>query len=285
MATFADFPYEIVETSGENALALWEELKHAGRGAPVVVGEEELHNLLFPFDPEAPAQRQPIEEILAAAKAINFPDDLFKLRQDAEAEAKAYFAQRGSLIGLKDEDYEPPLGDWPAENRYGSGLSLAYDVLTREPKPIVRIALIPTDDPCAIPAYMHYGNWNDCPSPAYHVAALRSWRDRYGAELVGLNADTLNLRVSRKPPTREEALALAREQYFYCNDIIDQGVGTYRKLAAGWRATGGSSGGTEDHPCPTYSGATHSPAKREARAHKALPLRAYCGRVSPRSRE
>jgi hypothetical protein len=80
---------------------------------------------------------------------------------------------------------------------------------------------------------MHYGNWNDCPSPAYHVAALRSWRDRYGAELVGFNADTLNLRVSRKPPTREEALALAREHYFYCNDIVDQGVRTYRKLAAG----------------------------------------------------
>jgi hypothetical protein len=233
MTSFANFPYEIVETSGENALVLWEKLKKAGRGAPVVVGEEELHNLLCPFDPEVRAQRQPVEEILAAAKAINFPDDLFKLRLDAEAEAKAYFAQMGSPLGFNDQEYEPPLGDWPAENRYGSGLSVAYDVLTRELKPIVRIALIPTGDSCAIPAYMHYGNWNDCPSPAYHVAALRSWRDRYGAELVGLNADTLNLRVLRKPPTREEALALAREQYFYCNDIVDQGVRTYRKLAAG----------------------------------------------------
>ena len=39
MSTFADFPYEIVETSGENALARWEELKKAGRGSPVVLGE------------------------------------------------------------------------------------------------------------------------------------------------------------------------------------------------------------------------------------------------------
>ena len=47
MSTFADFPYEIVETTGENALATWEELKKAGRGSPVVLGEEELANLLI----------------------------------------------------------------------------------------------------------------------------------------------------------------------------------------------------------------------------------------------
>ena len=35
-----------------------------------------------------------------------------------------------------------------------------------------------------------------------------------------------------KPVTREEALNLARVQYAYCNDIIDQGVGSYRALAA-----------------------------------------------------
>src|SRR5579863_482444 len=73
MATFANFPYEVVETSGENALAMWEELKNAGRGAPVVLGEEELHNLLFPFDPSHQAKLTPIEEILAAAEPINFP--------------------------------------------------------------------------------------------------------------------------------------------------------------------------------------------------------------------
>jgi hypothetical protein len=42
MAAFANIPYEIVETNGENALATWEELKKAGRGAPVVLGEDDL---------------------------------------------------------------------------------------------------------------------------------------------------------------------------------------------------------------------------------------------------
>ena len=88
-------------------------------------------------------------------------------------------------------------------------------------------------DPTAIPAFMRWGDWNSCPQAAYHVAALRAWRDRYGAELIGLSSDTINLRVARKPATREEALELARAQYVYCNDIIDQGVGSYLGLAAG----------------------------------------------------
>jgi hypothetical protein len=65
------------------------------------------------------------------------------------------------------------------------------------------------------------------------VAALRAWRDKYGAELIGLGSDVINLRVARKPATREEALELARIQHVYCNDIIFQGVGTYWALAAG----------------------------------------------------
>jgi hypothetical protein len=43
---------------------------------------------------------------------------------------------------------------------------------------------------------------------------------------------TLNVRVVRKPIAREEALALARVQYEYCNDLVDQDVNTLRALAA-----------------------------------------------------
>jgi hypothetical protein len=59
-----------------------------------------------------------------------------------------------------------------------------------------------------------------------------SWRDRYGIELVGMSFDTINVRVAAKPKTREEALALARDQYTYCADIVDQGVQTFSALAA-----------------------------------------------------
>ncbi len=42
----------------------------------------------------------------------------------------------------------------------------------------------------------------------------------------------MNIRVKQRPQTREAAIDLAREQYVYCNDIVDQGVGTLSVLAA-----------------------------------------------------
>ena len=47
-----------------------------------------------------------------------------------------------------------------------------------------------------------------------------------------MNASTINLRVATRPKTREEALALAREHYVYCADVIDQGFPSYSALAA-----------------------------------------------------
>jgi hypothetical protein len=140
------------------------------------------------------------------------------------------------------QDYRgPKIGDWPdslpgplAES---ASLTLAFDILTRESLPKVHIALIPTDDWTEIPAYLRWGNWNENPKPEFHVAALRSWRERFGAELVGMGFDTINLRVSRGPKSREEALALAQEQYVYCNDIVDQGTQTYSALAASLMAS------------------------------------------------
>jgi Domain of unknown function (DUF4253) len=63
------------------------------------------------------------------------------------------------------------------------------------------------------------------------VAALRSWRDRFGAELIGLSLDRMDLRVASRPNTREQGLELAREHYVYCRDIVDQGEGTLSSLA------------------------------------------------------
>ncbi|HSG35259.1 MAG TPA: DUF4253 domain-containing protein, partial [Sphingomonadaceae bacterium] len=83
-----------------------------------------------------------------------------------------------------------------------------------------------------VPAYLRWGGWNACPPPEVHVAALRSWNERYGAELVGISGDALNLRVSSRPQTKEEATELAFEQFYYCADIVDQGVGTIANLAA-----------------------------------------------------
>ena len=86
----------------------------------------------------------------------------------------------------------PPVGEWPTEPEYNDELSVARDFKGVRPK--VYIALIPTDDWTTVPAHLRYGGWNACPKSEYHVAALRSWRDRYGAELIGLSFDRMDLR-------------------------------------------------------------------------------------------
>jgi Domain of unknown function (DUF4253) len=68
--------------------------------------------------------------------------------------------------------------------------------------------------------------------PEIHVAMLRKWNVEYGAELVGMTGDVLNLRVARKPQTKEEATTLAIEMFYYCEDIVTQGTGSINALAA-----------------------------------------------------
>jgi hypothetical protein len=155
----------------------------------------------------------------------NAPSDPFgrEGRVLSMAETRAHIAKQ-----LEDG---AKLGAWPDGVPQSSGLTVATD-LTGKPLEKVYIALIPTKDWTEIPAHLRWGGWNDCPDPEYHVAALRSWRDRYGVELIGVSGDTLNLRASRRPATHEEAIALAREQYAYCTDIIEQGVQTLSVLAA-----------------------------------------------------
>jgi hypothetical protein len=219
-----NFPLKLIATTGEEAFAKWQELKSAGQGSPVVLGcdDDESYgfgNLLLPFGPRPShiPPPEPVEETLRLAAGIRFPDDL------AESENS-------------DEPYDPPLGEWPDEPPSFEGVSVAYDILTGEPFRKVFIGLAPTDDWTTIPAYLRWGGWNACPGAEHHVAALRMWRDRYGAELVGMSSDTINLRVAKRPKTQEEALSLARDQYIYCPDLIDQGVQSYRALAAGLMA-------------------------------------------------
>jgi hypothetical protein len=86
MAT-ANFPFEVVETSGEDALAKWEELKKAGRGAPVVLGSK-IEDFLPALNPGQAARLPPVHDILAEAASINFPDDLLRFRREEFARTR-----------------------------------------------------------------------------------------------------------------------------------------------------------------------------------------------------
>jgi hypothetical protein len=234
----AAFPFERIEVLGNEALTTWERLKAGGRGCPVVLGNDDaVVTLMDVFDDPRPGRTA--AEMLAAADRIRHPDDLVAHRDHEKAESREYLKKAleqspdDPLLKMMSREPRPPeLGEWPTEPAPSPGLSVAIDIVSGAPHQKVHIALIPTDDWTTIPAHLRWGAWNGCPPPEYHVVALRSWRDRFGAELVGLSSDTMNLRVTRQPQTRSEALELAQEQYVYCSDIVDQGVGTLSALAA-----------------------------------------------------
>ncbi len=138
---------------------------------------------------------------------------------------------RGTRV-FEDEILEPDLGDWPDGDHASDEFRIPYDVLSHEPYEVVWLALVPTVIPWQIPAILRYGAWNDCPEPAVHAAAMKYWRTAYGAEVVGMSSDVVEMKVSRPPRSRDAALRLARQQYAYCYDIVEQGTNTLSNLAA-----------------------------------------------------
>ncbi|MEH3040667.1 MAG: DUF4253 domain-containing protein [Sphingomonas paucimobilis] len=217
----AAFPYPVTTVPGAQALAAWERIRAEGKGWPVIVGDDEgLDAICDQFSIDTPSVLTPgatdfpvpsAQQTIALSRTIAIPDALFKL---AEQEGQT----------------EPPGGPWP-DTVERVGLTIGTD-LRGKPADRVHIVTLPTRTSWEVPAYLRWGNWNACPPPTYHCAALRSWQERHGAELVGIDRDTINLRVTRRPKDRAEALALARECYAYCSDTVDQGVGTIEALAA-----------------------------------------------------
>jgi Domain of unknown function (DUF4253) len=74
-----------------------------------------------------------------------------------------------------------------------------------------------------VPAYLtaQANEWD--PPDAVHVALLKYWHERWQAEVVSLNTGIMEMRVIQPPTTFEEAFMLAKEQYVYDPDLVDQG--------------------------------------------------------------
>ena len=113
-------------------------------------------------------------------------------------------------------------------------ISLAYYSASRKPASVIRIALVPAVDgmlersghPRLRELERLSGN------PDVHVALMRYWHEKYGAELMTLTRDVVEMSVARPPMTREDALELAKEKFLYCQDILTQGTQTLERLAA-----------------------------------------------------
>jgi hypothetical protein len=123
-------------------------------------------------------------------------------------------------------------GEWPQRAPSQPGIVTHQDYRTGQPKREVFIVLLPVAAPWETFAYLNWGGWNACPYPAEHCAIHRWWAQDYGAEVVSITGDIVQCAIARPPNDRGAALSLAREQYWYCEDIVDQGVGTIAAHAA-----------------------------------------------------
>lgn len=59
-------------------------------------------------------------------------------------------------------------------------------------------------------------------------SVLRSWEDRFGARVVEIGAEVLNLTVAAPPVTPEHAEQVAAEHNAFCRDVVE----TIREYAA-----------------------------------------------------
>jgi hypothetical protein len=85
-----------------------------------------------------------------------------------------------------------------------------------------RIALIPASRPAdVLPVIGWSGMANHEESTLRLTAVLRSWEDRFGAQLISIGYADLRLLVDRPPHTLEAAQRIAAEQVFLADDCID----------------------------------------------------------------
>lgn len=84
------------------------------------------------------------------------------------------------------------------------------------------LAKIPVQNPWEIVAWIPMGGWNECPSPKQMIAIAKSWYKRYGAVICSVSGDEMEFIVENPLSDKNEAYALAKEHYYFCNDRLEQ---------------------------------------------------------------
>jgi len=210
-----DFPFPLTGVAGSEAVAQWKRLQKLWRAdgaSAVLIGDAQQVRLV---GENCKLSALSTDDILAASSDLN-SEIVIQARLEAEGE---YY---GSL--------EP--SEWPSKLVAQQELGAHLETLSRKPKKKVYIARIPTNHSYEIPAYLKYGGWNECPAPEEHVAMLRYWAERFGSEIYAITEDVIECTVEAPPKDKETSMALAKEQFVYCSDIVFQGTESIELLAA-----------------------------------------------------
>jgi hypothetical protein len=120
-------------------------------------------------------------------------------------------------------------GPWPKASHPQDTLWFLQDAAMKG-QTHLPLALVPASRGWQVPAVVRF-EAGMVPT-AVHVALLKQWQEVYGAEVVVVLPDLLELQVLHPPATRAAAFELAWEQYLYCPDCVIQGTQTLNNLAA-----------------------------------------------------
>ena len=211
-------PFAFVEVHGRDAERAFDQLRsNIPNETPILLGSPHEASMLFEgFEFHDKSTGELI------AKAENFDIEEWFRQQETESRK----------LATQYNEVWPPSGAWPTEHRPGTRLAVPNDILNEDkPKPVIIIALLPTSDASTAAAHLKFGDWNECPSPHIHIALARRWAGSHGAVQICNTYEIIEFRVDRPVTNREEGLRMAREQYLYCNDIVDQGTDTLEVLA------------------------------------------------------
>ncbi|MCU1452714.1 MAG: hypothetical protein JWN46_860 [Acidimicrobiales bacterium] len=97
----------------------------------------------------------------------------------------------------------------------------------------VHIVLVPAAGGWEVPALLAWsGAEKEGHGGPEHVAVLHFWRESYGAELIGLGLESLELLVERPPTDARGAFELAMQHYAYCPELMDNLAPAIGALAA-----------------------------------------------------
>ena len=209
-----NFPFPLKAVAGDLAEGMLVKMRgdlQAKCQIPVIVGEADSVTRLQ----EAWSQNQFSFDEAAREAATTIPEDW--LEEQMESDPEAFESISDPTVFKESADPMMRLTVGFA----GNG----------KPLPEVFIAQLPGPDYWALPLHLRFGSWNACPDPVVHATMARYWEGRWGARIAAITADTIEFTVDHPPESDEAGAQLAREQYIYCPDIVDQGVGSVATLA------------------------------------------------------
>lgn len=210
-----NYKYELFESSIQSIienryLELYKEGKENGYYPVILVPSDVLYDA-FTVNFESASTK----ELIGFSNEIDV-EKFFKSKMDQYEYTAEYQIPVGKFSQEEANDYLTSYLDF--------NLSLPYDEIL--------ILKVPTRKPWEILGYIPMGGYNECPTPDSQIAVAEYWYKKYKAVPTVITANSIEFMIERPPQNFQDAEKLAYEHYLFCNEIINNGLGSIRKLAS-----------------------------------------------------